>query len=466
MSGFDIIEPVSELDGDLKRYIRQQMTELQIPGVAVGMAYGDAIAVGGFGITNIENPLSVTGDTVFQLGSITKTMTATAIMQLVDEGSVDLDRPVHDYLPGFRVADPDISKAVTVRHLLTHTGGWEGDFFEAAGWGDDALSILVARQAKLKQVTPFGTLWSYSNAAFYVLGRILEVHYGKPYEYLMQEQLWAPLGVRDACYFAHDVVLRRFSVGHAIGSSGLQVARPWAMERSSSPVGTTMMNVKDLLRYARFHLGTLEPSKPILKAETREQMRRPGMPGAVNGAPSGLAGGMGLSFMLGDRAGVRVSGHGGSANGQPADLSMLPDQGFAAVVLTNLQNPGHTLAKRLVRWMHKAYFGIEVPPPEPAPFGDLDEAVGTYDTYGGVTEVRREGDELRVDSYSTRGWLDNMDPPPLASLNRRFVPVGTDKVASLPFSDENVGTFIRDDSGAIKWFLLGHRAALRRPTSA
>ena len=209
MSGFDIIEPVSELDGDLKRYIRQQMTELQIPGVAVGMAYGDAIAVGGFGVTSIENPLSVTGDTVFQLGSITKTMTATAVMQLVDEGSVDLDRPVQDYLPDFRVADPDISKAVTVRHLMTNTGGWRETSSRRPGGGDDALSILVDRQAKLKQVTPFGTRWSYSNAAFDVLGRILEVHYGKPYEDLMQEQIWAPLGVRDACYFAHDVVLKK-----------------------------------------------------------------------------------------------------------------------------------------------------------------------------------------------------------------------------------------------------------------
>jgi hypothetical protein len=116
--------------------------------------------------------------------------------------------------------------------------------------------------------------------------------------------------------------------------------------------------------------------------------------------------------------------------------------------------------------MHKAYFGIEVPPPEPAPFGDLDEAVGTYDTYGGVTVVRREGDELRIDSHSTRGWLDNMDPPAPDVLNRRFVPVGTDKVAALPFADENIGTFIRDDSGRIKWFLLNHRAALRRSASA
>jgi CubicO group peptidase (beta-lactamase class C family) len=462
MSAVDLTNVTAPLDPDLLDYVREQMTELQIPGVAVGVAHGDAVAVGGLGVTSIENPLSVTGDTTFQLGSITKTITGTAIMQEVERGRVDLDATVRTYLPDFAVADPDISAQVTVRHLMTHTSGWEGDIFEAAGWGDDALSTMVGRLKKLRQVTPFGTMWSYSNAAFYPLGRILEVLYGEPYETIIQRELFEPLGIEHAGYFAHDIILGRFSVGHAIGRHGLQLARPWAMERSASPVGTTMMSVRELLRYARFHLGTLEPSRHILTPQTRELMHKPGMPGVRNGEPSGLAGGMGLTFMLGERAGVRVAGHGGSANGQPVDLSLLPDHGFAIAVFTNLQNPGHTLGKRLTRWAHKQYFGIETPALEPAPFGDLDEAVGTYDTYGGVTQVRREGDELRIDSHSTIDWLDNMDPPSPASLNVRFIPVGTDTVATGPLSDENIGRFLRDDTGAIRWFLFGHRAALRR----
>jgi CubicO group peptidase (beta-lactamase class C family) len=462
VSVIDMAEATAPLDAELSTYVRQQMTELQIPGVAVGISHGSDVAVGGFGVTSIENPLPVTGDTVFQLGSITKTITGTAIMREVERGNVDLDATVRTYLPDFAVADAQISEQVTVRHLMTHTGGWEGDLFEAAGTGDDALATLVGRLRKLKQVTPYGTMWSYSNASFYPLGRILEVLHGEPYETVIQRELFAPLGIRHACFFAHDVVLERFSVGHAIGPSGLQVARPWAMERSSSPVGTTMMNVKDLLRYARFHLGTLEPSHDVLTLETREQMRRPGMAGVRNGEPSGLAGGMGLSFMLGERGGSRIAGHGGSANGQPADLSMLADEKFAVVVLTNLQNPGHTLGKRITRWVYQHYFGLTEPALEPAPFGDLDEAVGTYDLYGQVIRVRREGDELRVDSHSTIDWLDNMDPPPPPTLGQRFVPVGPDRVAALPLADENVGRFLRDETGTIRWFLLNHRAALRR----
>jgi CubicO group peptidase (beta-lactamase class C family) len=462
MSIIDTANAVAPLDPELLDYVREQMTELQIPGVAVGIAHGDSVAVGGLGVTSIENPLSVTPETTFQLGSISKTITGTAIMREVERGRIDLDATVRTYLPDFAVNDPEISEQVTVRHLMTHTGGFEGDIFEAAGWGDDALATLVGRLCKLRQVTPFGTMWSYSNASFYPLGRILEVLEGRSYESIIQSELFAPLGIRDAGFDARDIILGRFSAGHAIGASGIQLARPWAMERSASPVGTSMMHMKDLMRYARFHLGTLEPSSHVISAETRELMRRPGLPGVRNGDPHGLAGGMGLTFMLGERGGALVAGHGGSANGQPVDLSMLPGERFAVGVFTNLQNPGHTLGKRITRWVYQHYFGLEEAPLEPAPFGDLDEAVGTYDVYGGTITVRRDGDELLVDTRSTIDWLDNMDPPSPTTYGQRFVPVGTDTVATGRLDDENVGRFLRDDDGRIGWFLFSHRAAARR----
>jgi CubicO group peptidase (beta-lactamase class C family) len=462
MTVIDTANAVAALDQDLLDYMREQMTELQIPGVVVGLAHGDAVAVGGLGITSIENPLSVTADTTFQLGSISKTITGTAIMREVERGRIDLDATVRTYLPDFAVADPEVSEQVTVRHLLTHTGGFEGDIFEAAGWGDDALATMVGRLRKLRQVTPFGTMWSYSNASFYPLGRILEVLEGRSYESIIQSELFAPLGIHDAGFDARDIILGRFSAGHAIGDHGIQLARPWSMERSASPVGTSMMHMKDLMRYARFHLGTLESTQHVLSPETRDLMKRPGLPGVRNGDPHGLAGGMGLTFMLGMRGGERIAGHGGSANGQPVDLSMLPDQQFAVGVFTNLQNPGHTLGKRITRWVYQHYFGLEESPLEPAPFGDLDEAVGVYDVYGGVFTVRRDGDTLLVDSESTIDWLDNMNPPSPATVGQRFVPVGPDTVATGPLDDENVGRFLRDDDGRIGWFLFSHRAAKRR----
>src|SRR5436853_4346191 len=124
---------------DICSAVRVAMEETKTPGVAVGLLHDGKEHVAGFGVTSLENPLAVTPDTLFQIGSITKTFTGTAAMQLVEDGKLDLDRPVREYVPDLRLADEDVAAAVTMRHLLTHTGGWEGDFIDDLGAGDDAL---------------------------------------------------------------------------------------------------------------------------------------------------------------------------------------------------------------------------------------------------------------------------------------------------------------------------------------
>ena len=106
------------------------MEETQTPGVAVGLLHEGEEHVAGFGVTSLENPLEVTPDTLFQIGSITKTFTGTAAMRLVERGELDLDAPVRTYLPGLKLSDEDVAARVTMRHLLTHTGGWIGDYFD------------------------------------------------------------------------------------------------------------------------------------------------------------------------------------------------------------------------------------------------------------------------------------------------------------------------------------------------
>src|SRR5207244_1574033 len=113
-------------------------------------------------VTNLEHPLPVDADTLFQIASITKTMTATVIMRLVERGVLDLDAPVRRYLPEFKLRDDDVAKRATLRHLVTHTGGWLGDCFADFGKGDDALALYVAAMAELEQLTPLGEIWHYS----------------------------------------------------------------------------------------------------------------------------------------------------------------------------------------------------------------------------------------------------------------------------------------------------------------
>jgi CubicO group peptidase (beta-lactamase class C family) len=109
--------------------IKEYMKEFKVPGVAVGILHGEEKLMKGLGVTNVDHPLPVDDSTLFQIGSITKTFVGTMVMQLVEKGKVELDAPIRSYLPQFKVKDRDASERATIRHLLTHTSGWVGDWF-------------------------------------------------------------------------------------------------------------------------------------------------------------------------------------------------------------------------------------------------------------------------------------------------------------------------------------------------
>ncbi|MGD8490961.1 MAG: serine hydrolase domain-containing protein, partial [Anaerolineae bacterium] len=184
----------------LNEHLTALMSRTQVPGVALGLLHDGAIQTAGFGVTSVENPLPVTGETLFQFGSITKTFVGTAVMRLVERDQIDLDATVRTYLPHFRVRDPDASARATIRHLLTHIGGWAGDLFRDTGAGDDALARYVADMAELPQLAPLNTHWSYNNAGFSLLGRILEVVTGQTCEQAIRDLVLDPLDMAHAFF--------------------------------------------------------------------------------------------------------------------------------------------------------------------------------------------------------------------------------------------------------------------------
>ena len=146
--------------------IQDAMRRYHTPGVAVGVLRDGRDEITTYGVTSIENPLPVQANTLFQIGSITKTITATMVMRLVEQGLLDLEAPVRRYLPELRLADEDVAQRVTLRHLLTHTAGFVGDDFSDTGSGDDAVARYVANMVELPQITPLGALFSYCNSGF------------------------------------------------------------------------------------------------------------------------------------------------------------------------------------------------------------------------------------------------------------------------------------------------------------
>src|SRR2546426_11116530 len=182
------------------------MSRYHVPGVAIGILHDGDEDIAAYGVTNLEHPLPVDADTLFQIASITKTMTATVVMRLVERGALDLDAPIRRYLPEFKVRDDDAAKRATLRHLVTHTGGWLGDCFADTGKGDDALARYVAAMADLEQLTPIGEVWHYSNSSFAVLGRLVEIATGKTYEAAGCALRVIPLRVSGGCFQPHGAI--------------------------------------------------------------------------------------------------------------------------------------------------------------------------------------------------------------------------------------------------------------------
>lgn len=142
-----------------------------VVGAALAVGQRDQIFEAATGVVNRNTGVEVTADSVFQIGSITKLFTTTLVMQLVEEGQVELDAPVKRYLPEFQVADPEATEQVTVAQLLCHTSGIDGDFFQDTGTGDDCVERYVLACAALPQLHPPGEMLSYCNAGFMIASR-------------------------------------------------------------------------------------------------------------------------------------------------------------------------------------------------------------------------------------------------------------------------------------------------------
>jgi CubicO group peptidase (beta-lactamase class C family) len=165
-------------------------------------------------VTSIDNPLPVDRDTLFVLGSIIKTYTATTLLRLVAQGRVELEAPVRRYVPELRLKDERAAAEVTVLQLLNHTAGLDWGLITDFGEGDDALAGYVASMAELDLVAQPGERASYSQAGYNLAGRIIEKVTGQTFERAVAGLVLEPLGLRHS-FFAHDdVMTRRFAVGH------------------------------------------------------------------------------------------------------------------------------------------------------------------------------------------------------------------------------------------------------------
>ena len=382
----------------LAEFVEATATKFGVPGVAVGAFAHGREAYACHGVTSVDNPLPVDRDTMFVLGSVTKTFTATALMRLVAQGRVDLDAPVRRYVPELRLADEQTAASVTVMNLLNHTAGLGLGFIADTGEGDDALARYVAQLPELELIGPPGARASYSQAGFNLIGRIIEKVTGLTYERAVASLLFEPLGLEHSYYLASDVLSRRFAVGHNPGEDGaLAVARLRKRWRGDNPGGGLESSAADLLRWARFHLGDGRAStgEEVLPAEVLQRMKEP----TVELRGSSLGDALGIAWFLRDVDGVRTVGHGGSTNGQFAELLLVPERDFAVVSLSNAGPDGIPFNQAVVQWALEHYLGVAERDPEPIPHDDAwaREVAGDYDMDSMYVTIAGDGTGLTLE---------------------------------------------------------------------
>ena len=322
---------------DIDAYIEGQLRRLHIPGMSLAIVEDDRIVHrGGFGYArpNGETP---TSQTPFFIGSMTKSITALAVMQLVEAGKVELDAPVQRYLPWFRVADPDASAQMTVRHLLNQTSGLRllpsevamADFDDRP----DATERQVRALSTLKLTRPVGAKFEYSNTNYNILGLIVEVASGESYSDYIQQHIFNPLEMRHS--YTSKAAARQdgLAVGHQHWFSLPFPVPDMPVPVGSLPSGQLISCAEDVAHYLIAHLnGGRYGDVQILSGAGIDEMHR----GASEVIMWGISGGFyGMGWFDIDMGKTKTFSHGGNVPDFSTFMGLVPEQKRGMVLLAN-----------------------------------------------------------------------------------------------------------------------------------
>lgn len=349
----------------LDHYVERALLDWQVPGAAIGVVRdGKVIYARGFGVRELGRSARVDEHTLFQIGSMTKAFTATAIGVLVDEGKVGWDDPVIDHLPWFRLSDPWLTQHVTIRDLLAHRTGIESTLM--------VVTLLDAKEVvrRARYVTPtaqFRQQYLYSNLMYGAAGQVIEAVSGVSWGDFIQQRLLRPLGMTssgttpyqfwDSRYVAPsfhgvpaaphvtgaDALASDVAMPHWISPRGLRVI-PWQSYDNAAAGGAIVSDLADMLTWLKFHLGaTLGAS--IVTPSTLQEMHMPQMLigdppdpiwGVVNKvAPSSQRPAYALGWFRDSYRGNAFVSHSGGILGFPSFGAMLPQRGMGVIVLAN-----------------------------------------------------------------------------------------------------------------------------------
>jgi len=431
------------------------MTELKVPGAAIAVMHDRKIETAGIGVTNVDDPQPVTDKTQFFIGSATKPFTATVILKMAERGELDLDAPIRKYLPDFQVGDIEASEKSRVIDLFQHRTGWQGDFIDDLGSGEEALEQAVRAMRFLPQRTPYGTVWAYNNSNYIIAGRLIQfVSRAKSYEQRVRDELLVPLGMSRTSFFMAELLGDRFAVGHGAVFDGKSRPKPSfsPLPRSVYPAGGLISNATDMMKWVLFQFdGKDKEGRQLLSTNLLKRAQSPLVQGELDQH-------LGIAWFVESFGDVRTASHAGRIQGFTGKVLFAPERQFAIVVLTN-GDRGAEVYDSVIGHALKSYLGVEKNPPTEvvAQRADLKPFVAMW--IGDLEDYRiyLEGDRLKTRRLFKPAWAGAPkafeDPPPisLGSAGKDLV-IMTDG----PYQG-TIGKLLRDESGEPQFLQMQHR---------
>ena len=385
--------------GELEERLDRCLRDHRIPGASIAVLHADQWHEAIAGVVNFDTGVPVTPDTVFMIGSITKPFTALLLMQLMDEGNVELDVPAIRYLPEVEIEDSQLPDEITVRRLLNHTSGIDGDFFIDTGRNDDALERYVSELGRTRYLHPPGRMRAYNNAAYAMVGRIIEKATGQPFCQVLRERVLLPLGIGDSVLSPEEFLKYRSAVGHVLDqeTDGISIAHPTVGEFNHVPAGTLVsMSARSLATFGRVIVdrGVTTGGRRLVSEAGLEAMEQP-LTGVV---PEVTRSHVWECEPMGD---ARLLSHFGGTCGQNSWLGVVPERELVIAVLTNYFSGAFNVLQEIVPWILSELAGLELAAhvaeqTDGPPDIDLDLLVGSYHRFAMDVEITREKNGLRV----------------------------------------------------------------------
>jgi CubicO group peptidase (beta-lactamase class C family) len=340
---------------DLEAYIGEVMEEFEVPGLALSVVKdGSIIVAKGYGVRELGSSVPVNEQTLFGIASNSKAFTATALALLVEEGRLEWDAPVINYLPWFQLSDPYVTRELTIRDLLVHRSGIPLGGGDLLWWPPSIYDRkeITRRLRFVPLTTSFRSRYAYDNVLYLVAGEVIETVTGQTWEEYVKSRILEPVGMNLSIVFGPDVhVARNISNTHANVDGEVRKVKPFLQE-NSNPAAGIMSNADDMARWMIVQLdsGRIAENRSLFTKETTRQLWSIVTPIPIGTPPPGLEltrpnfNGYALGFGVRDYRGRMTVSHGGSLPGYVSRLTMLPEIKLGIAVLTNQESNGAILA--------------------------------------------------------------------------------------------------------------------------